>query len=122
MMPHTLPSPSLQVRELLQLLAHHYQLQRQWSKTVALLAALDALDAIDSQSLLALALGYLHQDEPRMALVTLDKRALRATPDAAGHLVRAQAMQALNRPDDVRQAMRDYMALRAASCASAPPP
>ncbi|CRE13788.1 Uncharacterised protein [Bordetella pertussis] len=122
MMPHTLPSPSLQVRELLQLLAHHYQLQRQWSKTVALLAALDALDAIDSQSLLALALGYLHQGEPRMALVTLDKRALRATPDAAGHLVRAQAMQALNRPDDARQAMRDYMALRAASCASAPPP
>ncbi|KDC79190.1 hypothetical protein L514_1585 [Bordetella bronchiseptica MBORD635] len=97
-------------------------MQRQWSKTVALLAALDALDAIDSQSLLALALGYLHQDEPRMALVTLDKRALRATPDAAGHLVRAQAMQALNRPDDARQAMRDYMALRAASCASAPPP
>lgn len=79
MMPHTPPSPSLQVRELLQLLAHHYQLQRQWSKTVALLAALDALDAIDSPSQLALALGYLHQDEPRMALVTLDKRAARHT-------------------------------------------
>ena len=53
--------------------------------------------------------------KPGRALDTLDRLALQGAMDAAFHLVRAQALQALDRGDGAASAMRAYVALRGAA-------
>lgn len=108
--------------EFMDLLGYIYLQHQQPGKAAVLLAARDTLAPGDAATLLRLALAQLRSGKAARALDTLDRRALLGALDAPFHLVRAQALQALERPAEAASAMRAYVAQRAAIAAPAPPP
>ena len=101
--------------ELMDLLAFVYLQNGLPDKAAVLLAARSILAPDDPRALLALALAQVRSAKPGRALDTLDRLALQGAMDAAFHLVRAQALQALGRADEAASAMRAYVALRGAA-------
>lgn len=98
--------------ELMDLLAFVYLQNGLPDKAAVLLAARNVLAPNDARALLALALAQVRSAKPQRALNTLDQLALLGAMDAPFHLVRAQALQALDRRDEAAAAMRAFVALR----------
>lgn len=121
-MPASLSTDAI---ELLDLLAYVYLENNRPEKAVVLLNALSALGQSDSRSLTLLALALLRSGKPQTALSTLERVAMAGGVNAVFHLVRAQALFALERTEEAGAAMQAYVALRAASTStradSAPP-
>ena len=107
--------------ELMDLLAYLYLQHQRPDKAAVLLAARDLLTPGDARTLLALALARLRAGQPQRALDTLDRLALLGAIDAHFHLVRAQALHALQRAAEAAAAMRAYLAQREAAAAPAKP-
>ena len=101
--------------ELLGLLAYIYLENNRPEKAAVLLAALETLGQADSRRRLSLALAQLRSGKPETAIATLERAALRGEVDATFHLVRAQALLALDRRAEAAVAMRAYVALRTAA-------
>ncbi|OZI33093.1 hypothetical protein CEG14_19785 [Bordetella genomosp. 1] len=100
--------------ELLGLLASVYLENNRPEKAAVLLAALDALGLAQPRQRVALALAQLRAQKPNDALGTLERIALSGAIDATFHLVRAQVLTVLERPQEAGAAMRAYVALRGA--------
>jgi len=98
--------------ELMDLLAFVYLQNGLPDKAAVLLAARNVLAPDDPRALLALALAQVRSAKPQRALNTLEQLALLGAMDASFHLVRAQALQALDRRDEAAGAMRAFVALR----------
>lgn len=98
--------------ELMDLLAFVYLQNGLPDKAAVLLAARNILTPDDPRTLLALALAQVRSAKPQRALNTLEQLALLGAMDAPFHLVRAQALQALDRRDEAAGAMRAFVALR----------
>ena len=96
--------------ELMDLLAFVYLQNGLPDKAAVLLAARNILAPDDPRALLALA--QVRSAKPQRALNTLEQLALLGAMDAPFHLVRAQALQALDRRDEAAGAMRAFVALR----------
>ena len=92
--------------ELMDLLGYVYLQNNRPDKAAVLLAARDVLAPDHPRTLLTLALAQVRSAKPGRALDTLDRLALQGAMDAAFHLVRAQALQALDRGDGAASAMR----------------
>lgn len=106
--------------ELLDLLAYIFLENDRPEKAAVLLAALQALGLADARRRVALALAQLRSGKPEAALETLERALLQGGGPGAGdtgaalHLVRAQALSALNRRPEAQAAMRAYVAMRGA--------
>lgn len=111
-MPASLSGDAL---ELLDLLAYVYLENNRPEKAVILLNALSALGQSDVRSLALLALALLRSGKPDAALATLERVAMAGGVDAVFHLVRAQALFALDRTEEAGAAMQAYVALRSAA-------
>ncbi len=105
-------APPAESIELMDLLAYVYLQNRLPDKAAVLLAARNVLAPDDPRALLALALAQVRSAKPQRALNTLEQLALLGAMDAPFHLVRAQALQALDRRDEAASAMRAFVALR----------
>ncbi|MGE8658740.1 MAG: hypothetical protein ACN6O8_18515 [Achromobacter sp.] len=99
-------------RELLSLLAYVYLENNRPEKTAVLLQALRTLGLADGRQLATLALAQLRAGKADAALSTLDGLAMQGGVDAPFHLIRSQALLALERRDEAAAAMRAYVALR----------
>lgn len=109
----TAPGPlGPQQAELLDLLACIYLENDRPEKAAVLLSALEALDQADARRRVALALAQLRAGKPESALATLERAAMQGGVNAAFHLVRAQALVALDRRVEAEAAMRAYVAMR----------
>ncbi len=105
-------------RELLSLLAYVYLENNRPEKSAVLLNALRTLDLADNRQLATLALAQLRAGKSEAALATLDLLAMQGGIDASFHLIRSQALLALERRDEAAAAMRAYVALRPAPAAA----
>lgn len=105
-------------RELLSLLAYVYLENNRPEKSAVLLNALRTLGLADNRQLATLALAQLRAGKSEAALATLDLLALQGGIDASFHLIRSQALLALERRDEAAAAMRAYVALRPAPAAA----
>lgn len=101
--------------EMLGLLASIYMENNRPEKAVVLLAALDALGLAEPRQRVALALAQLRAGKPADAQATLERVAMSGAIDGPFHLVRAQVLTALARPQEAGAAMRAYVALRGAN-------
>ena len=113
----SLPEPGVAAEaatstELMDLLAYLFLQHQRPDKAAVLLAARNILAPDDPRALLALALAQVRSAKPQRALNTLEQLALLGAMDAPFHLVRAQALQALDRRDEAAGAMRAFVALR----------
>jgi Flp pilus assembly protein TadD len=97
---------------LLALLGHVYLQNARPDKAAVVLAALDVLAPNQHRVLRSLALAQLRSDKPNRALDTLDRLAMAGGTDAAFHLLRAQALTALQRPEESQRAMQTYLDIR----------
>lgn len=97
---------------LLDLLAYIYLQNGLPDKAAVLLAARDVLEPDAPNALMTLAVAQVRSAKPQRALSTLDRLALLGTMDATFHLVRAQALQALERGEEAASAMRAYVSMR----------
>lgn len=100
--------------EFMDLLAYVYLQNSLPEKAAVLLAARDVLAPDDPGSLLMLAVALVRASKPERALDALDRLALLGVLTPEFHLVRAQALQALNRRDEAAGAMHAYMEQRGA--------
>jgi len=111
--------------EFLDLLAYIYLQHGLPDKAAVVLTARDLLAPDDARVLLSLALARVRSAKPERALQTLERLAMLGAMGAEFHLVRAQALQALQRHAEAASAMRAYVALQAkavpASSAAAVP-
>ena len=98
--------------ELMDLLGYVYLQNNRPDKAAVLLAARDVHAPDHPRTLLTLALAQVRSAKPQRALNTLEQLALLGAMDAPFHLVRAQALQALDRRDEAAGAMRAFVALR----------
>lgn len=105
-------------RELLSLLAYVYLENNRPDKTAVLLLALRSLGQADARQLATLALAQLRAGKPDAALSTLDQLAMQGGVNAPFHLIRSQALLALERREEAAAAMRAYVALRPAAAAA----
>lgn len=105
-------------RELLSLLAYVYLENNRPEKSAVLLNALRTLGLADNRQLATLALAQLRAGKSEAALATLDLLAMQGGGDASFHLIRSQALLALERRDEAAAAMRAYVALRPAPAAA----
>lgn len=105
-------------RELLSLLAYVYLENNRPEKSAVLLNALRTLGLADNRQLATLALAQLRAGKSEAALATLDLLAMQGGVDASFHLIRSQALLALERRDEAAAAMRAYVALRPAPAAA----
>ncbi|CUJ30962.1 Uncharacterised protein [Achromobacter xylosoxidans] len=105
-------------RELLSLLAYVYLENNRPEKSAVLLNALRTLGLADNRQLATLALAQLRAGKSEAALATLDLLAMQGGIDASFHLIRSQALLALERRDEAAAAMRAYVALRPAPAAA----
>lgn len=105
-------------RELLSLLAYVYLENNRPEKSAVLLNALRTLGLADNRQLATLALAQLRAGKSEAALSTLDLLAMQGGMDASFHLIRSQALLALERRDEAAAAMRAYVALRPAQAAA----
>ena len=97
--------------ELMDLLGYVYLQNNRPDKAAVLLAARDVLAPDHPRTLLTLALAQVRSAKPQRALNTLEQLALLGAMDAPFHLVRAQALQALDRRDEAAGAMRAFVAM-----------
>lgn len=104
-------------RELLSLLAYVYLENNRPEKTAVVLNALRTLGLADPRQLATLALAQLRAGKPDAALSTLDQLAMQGGVGTPFHLIRSQALLALERRDEAAAAMRAYVALRPAPAA-----
>ncbi|AOB33869.1 hypothetical protein AKI39_19380 [Bordetella sp. H567] len=79
---------------------------------MALLEACDHAGGCKGRSLILLALVQLRANAPEKALSTLDRADPAALAQPSYRVVRAQALAALGRHDEARQAMKAYAATR----------
>jgi predicted Zn-dependent protease len=94
-------------RDALLLLANAWRTQGQAARAATLLGGLVALQPGDALALRALAAAQLAAGQALKALGTLDAAALGGGAlDSAFHLLRAQALIALQRPADAQAAMK----------------
>lgn len=105
-------------RELLSLLAYVYLENNRPEKSAVLLNALRTLGLADNRQLATLALAQLRAGKSEAALATLDLLAMQGGVGASFHLIRSQALLALERRDEAAAAMRAYVALRPAPAAA----
>lgn len=98
---------------LLAVLAHVLMQNARPDKAAALLEALDLLAPGQPTTLRALATAQVRSDKPELALETLDRLAIAGGVDAAFHLLRAQALGALDRREEAAVAMKTFLKLRA---------
>jgi predicted Zn-dependent protease len=97
---------------LLNLLGYIYLESAQPDKAAVVLAALDTLAPAQPAVLRALVLALLRSDKASRALTMLDELAMAGGVDAAFHLLRAQALAALERPEEAAAAMQNYLHMR----------
>ena len=103
----------------LSLLGYVYMENDRPDKAAVLYSALDRLSPGDVKTLRALALAQVRSSKAQRALDSLDRLAMAGGVDAMFHLVRAQALSALERSDEAAAAMRAYLQLRADAAPSA---
>lgn len=107
--------------ELMDLLAYIYLENGRADKAAVLMAARDMLCPDDGGALMRLAVALVRSNKPLRALATLERLALIGAMNTTFHLVRAQALQALDRKDEAASAMRAYVALRSGKDAAVTP-
>ncbi len=110
-----------QALEFIDLLAYIYLQHARPDKAAVLLRARDLLAPGEPRTLLGLALAQLRSAKPAQALQTLERLAILGAMGAEFHLVRAQALQALDKPDEAASAMRAHLAMLAIPVRSALP-
>jgi hypothetical protein len=98
---------------LLQLLGYVLLQNARPEKAAVLLGALTILSPGQPRVLRMLALSQLRAGMAQRALDTLDLLAMGGGVDAVFHLLRAQALGALQRPDEAAQSMQAFVQLRA---------
>ena len=81
-------------------------------KAAVLLEALDLIEPEQPRTLRSLAVAQIRSAKPDRALETLDHLAMTGAADATFHLLRAQALQALNRPQEAASAMQNFLSMR----------
>lgn len=101
--------------EFMDLLAYIYLQHGRPDKAAVLLIARNLVVADDPRVLLSLALAQVRAAKPTQALQTLERLALLGAMDATFHLVRAQALQALEQSAEAASAMRAHLSMLAAS-------
>lgn len=111
--PAATPStePPEQALEFMDVLAYIYLEHGMPDKAAVLLAARDLLAPDDARVLLTLALALVRSAKPEKALLTLERMAMLGAMGTEFHLVRAQALQQLDRHAEAASAMRAYVAL-----------
>ncbi len=107
--------------EFMDLLAYIYLQHGLSDKAAVLLSARDLLAPDHPRALLSLALAWVRSAKPRKALEVLERLAILGAMDAQFHLVRAQALQALDRADEAASAMRAYIGLLPVDATAAAP-
>jgi hypothetical protein len=103
---------SSDARELLGLLAYILLENDRPEKAAVLLQAMESLGVASHRELATLALAQLRSGKPDATLNTLDRLALAGGINAPFHLIRSQALQALDRSEEAAAAMRAYLDLR----------
>jgi predicted Zn-dependent protease len=109
-----------QEQSLLNLLGYVFLQSARPEKAAVVLGALDALAPGQPGVLRALVLAQLRSGKAERALAVLDQLAMAGGVDAAFHLLRAQALAALGRPDEAAVAMQNYVHMRKAAPGAAP--
>ncbi len=104
-------APAGQGLEFMDLLAFIYLQHGLPDKAAVLLSARDLLQPDDPRALLTLALAQVRSAKPGKALQTLERMAILGAMSAEFHLVRAQALHALERHAEAAGAMRAHVAL-----------
>jgi len=110
----------LQDIEFLDLQAYIYLQHGLPDKAAVLLLARDLLAPDNARALLSLALAQLRSAKPGKALQTLERLAILGAMGAEFHLVRAQALHALEQHAESASAMRAYVALATKGAAPEP--
>lgn len=110
-----------QEQTLLNLLGYVFLQSARPDKAAVVLAALDALAPGQPAVLRALVLAQLRSGKASRALALLDQLAMAGGVDAAFHLLRAQALAALERPEEAAVAMQNYVHMRKDVAEAAPP-
>lgn len=97
------------------LLAYVFLQNARPDRAAVLLAALDRLVPGQGKVLCGLALAQVRSGKAQRALDTLDRLAMAGGVDSAFHLLRSQALSALDRREEAAAAMRAYVQLRAST-------
>ena len=102
------------ILQALSVLAHAHRVQGDPARSALLLEAVDHLHPNDPGVLLALAAAELSAARPQQALAALERLAMAGSADGGGafHLLRAQALVALDRREEAQLAMRAALDLR----------
>ena len=108
-------SLSSDAHELLGLLAYIYLEHNRPEKSVILLQTLNSLELATPREIVTLALSLLRTGKPEAALDALDRLALNGLQNAPCHLIRSQALHALQRTVEAQTAMQTYLRLRAST-------
>lgn len=103
-----------QAVEFMDLLAYIYLQHGLADKAAVLLLARDRLAPGDERALLSLAQAQLYSAKPSKTLQTLERLVVLGTISAEFHLLRAQALQTLERHAEAASAMRAYVAMQTA--------
>ncbi|MEY4653654.1 MAG: hypothetical protein RI884_2235 [Pseudomonadota bacterium] len=90
-------------------------------KAATLLAALDALESGQPATLMALAWSQVRSNQPAQALSTLGRIRSGGGVSASYYLVRAQALEALQRQPEAYLAIRTFLRLRGPVARNNPP-
>ena len=114
-------APAGQGLEFMDLLAYIYLQHGLPDKAAVLLCARDLLAPDDTRALLTLALAWVRAAKPGKALQVLDRLAILGAMNAEFHLIRAQAMHALERHVEAAGAMRAYVAMLQSPASPASP-
>jgi len=101
-------------QDLVGLMAYFYLQNGRPEKAETLLTALDIMVPDQPWTLSTLALAQIRADHADLGLETLDRMAMQGSIDAHFHLMRVQALTALNRNEEADQALNSYLALRKA--------
>ena len=110
-----------QVLEFMDVLAYIYLEHGLPDKAAVLLAARDLLAPDAARVLLTWSLALVRSGKPERALQTLERLVMLGATGAQVHLVRAQALPALEQPVEAASAMRAHLAMRAVPAQGAAP-
>ena len=104
---------STREREAMAVLGYFFLQNNRPAKAAALFAALNVLYPDDPRTVTSLALAQVREGRAERALQTLERLALLGFADDVFHLLRAQALTALERREEASAAMQAYLAQRA---------
>ncbi|MCD2512852.1 hypothetical protein [Comamonas endophytica] len=107
---HATATPA-QALEFMDVLAYIYLEHGLPDKAAVLLSARNLLAPDDARVLLTWALALVRSGKPEKALQTLERLAMLGAMGAEFHLVRAQALQMLDRQAEAASAMRAHVAM-----------